>query len=46
VLDGWTLPSQEIHAVFPSPRLVPVKVSSLARWLQGQFDGEWWARAR
>jgi DNA-binding transcriptional LysR family regulator len=46
VLDGWTLPSQEIHAVFPSPRLVPAKVSSLARWLQGQFDGEWWALAR
>ena len=20
VLDGWTLPSQEIHAVFPSPK--------------------------
>jgi DNA-binding transcriptional LysR family regulator len=44
VLAEWTLPSQEIHAVFPSPRLVPTKVTSLIRWLKGKFDGEWWAR--
>ncbi len=46
VLNLWTLPSQEIHAVFPSPRLVPTKVTGLIAWLQGHFDGEWWTRAR
>ncbi len=44
VLAQWTLPSQEIHAVFPSPRLVPTKVTRLIRWLQGQFDDHWWTR--
>lgn len=46
VLDGWSLPAQEIHAVFPSPRLVPVKVTRFIEWLQGQFAGEWWSRQR
>jgi DNA-binding transcriptional LysR family regulator len=46
VLAGWALPSQEIHAVFPSPRLVPSKVTGLIRWLKGQFDDEWWTRTR
>jgi len=44
VLAGWTLPEQEVHAVFPSPRLVPAKVSGFAVWLQGQLGGEWWLR--
>jgi len=44
VLSGWTLPSQEIHAVFPSPRMVPAKVTGLIRFLKGKFDGAWWAR--
>lgn len=42
VLTQWTLPSQEIHAVFPSPRLVPAKVSGFVEWLQGQFGDAWW----
>jgi len=42
VLTRWQLPAQEIHAVFPSPRHVPAKVTALVTWLQGQFDGEWW----
>ena len=42
VLTGWSLPSQEIHAVFPSPRLVPAKVSGFVEWLQGQFGDAWW----
>lgn len=42
VLDGWTLPSQEIHAVYPSPQLVPAKVSGFVAWLQGQFGESWW----
>ena len=44
LLAGWTLPEQEVHAVFPSPRLVPVKVSGFVTWLQGQLGGEWWTR--
>jgi DNA-binding transcriptional LysR family regulator len=44
VLAEWTLPSQEIHAVFTSPRLVPTKVTGLIRWLQGQFGDQWWTR--
>lgn len=43
VLTDWTLPSQEINAVFPSPQLVPAKVTSFVSWLQGQFGPSWWA---
>ncbi|MEP6971842.1 MAG: LysR family transcriptional regulator, partial [Betaproteobacteria bacterium] len=34
------------HAVFPSPKLVPAKVSQFIDWLAGEFDGEWWLRVR
>ncbi|MBA3623212.1 MAG: LysR family transcriptional regulator [Methylibium sp.] len=43
LLADWKLPSQEIHAVYPSPRLVPAKVSGFVEWLQGQFGEAWWA---
>jgi DNA-binding transcriptional LysR family regulator len=43
VLADWGLPSQEIHAVYPSPSLVPAKVSGFVAWLQGQFGEDWWA---
>ncbi len=42
VLTDWTLPSQEIHAVYPSPQLVPAKVTEFVGWLQGQFGASWW----
>ena len=45
VLDHWQLPQQEIHAVYPSPRMVPAKVTQFIEWLQGQFDQEWWDRS-
>ena len=45
LLPKWTLPAQEIHAVFPSPRLVPAKVLSLVDGLQQQFVGAWWDAA-
>ena len=45
LLASWSLPAQEVHAVFPSPRMLPLKVSGLVGWLQAQFEGEWWARA-
>ena len=44
LLDAWSLPAQEVHAVFPSPRMLPLKVSGLVAWLQARFEGEWWAR--
>jgi DNA-binding transcriptional LysR family regulator len=43
VLTEWSLPSQEIHAVYPSPRLVPAKVSGFIEWLQGQISETWWS---
>ena len=43
VLTHWKLPSQEIHAVFPSPRQVPAKVSGFIDWLQGQIGESWWS---
>ncbi len=45
VLSDWALPSQEIHAVYPSPRQVPAKVSGFVEWLQGQIGENWWERA-
>lgn len=44
LLKDWLLPAQEIHAVYPSPRLVPTKVQLFVSWLQGQFGEQWWAR--
>ncbi|WP_091570548.1 LysR family transcriptional regulator [Oryzisolibacter propanilivorax] len=42
VLKACRLPEQEIHAVYPSPRLVPQKVQAFIAFLQGRFDQEWW----
>ena len=44
LLERWALPTQEIHAVYPSPRLVPTKVNGVVAWLQGQFGDDWWTR--
>jgi len=44
LLEGWTLPVQEIHAVYPSPRMVPAKVTQFIEWLRGQFGPTWWVR--
>ncbi len=43
VLDAWTVPPQEIHAVYPSPRMVPAKVTGFVEWLQEQMGERWWA---
>ena len=42
VLKGHSLPEQEIHAVFPSPKLVPGKVQAFIAFLQGRFGANWW----
>ena len=44
VLDDWSLPAQEIHAVYPSPRLVPAKVTRFIEWLRDTFQGDWWTQ--
>jgi DNA-binding transcriptional LysR family regulator len=44
VLRSYTLPEQEIHAVFPSPKLVPKKVSAFVAFMQGRFVPRWWAK--
>ena len=45
VLPEWRLPGQEIHAVYPSPRMVPLKVSRFTAWLSEHFQGAWWSGA-
>jgi DNA-binding transcriptional LysR family regulator len=42
ILNNFTLPAQEIHAVYPSPKQVSSKVSTLIAFLQEFFQGEWW----
>jgi DNA-binding transcriptional LysR family regulator len=42
LLGDWTLPPQEVHAVYPSPRMVPAKVTRFVEWLQEQMSGAWW----
>ena len=42
LFSDYSLPSQEIHAVYPSPRLVPAKVTGFVNWLQGRLSEHWW----
>ena len=45
LLTDHALPAQEVHAVFPSPKLVPSKVTSFIDFLRAELDGEWWRRS-
>lgn len=45
VLSDYVLPAQEMHAVFPSPKLVPSKVTSFIAFLQKHLAVEWWRAA-
>jgi DNA-binding transcriptional LysR family regulator len=42
LLERWSLPAQEIHAVFPSPKFVPSKVRSFCDFLSTRFGADWW----
>lgn len=42
ILKGHTLPEQEVHAVFPSPKLVPGKVMAFIAFLQARLGERWW----
>ncbi len=44
LLEGWLLPPQEMHAVFPSPKLVPNKVRGFCDFLAQHLGPRWWAR--
>ncbi|HEY8050656.1 MAG TPA: LysR family transcriptional regulator [Ramlibacter sp.] len=46
VLAGHALPEQEIHAVYPSPRLVPAKVQAFIAFAGDRFGGRWWEQVR
>jgi DNA-binding transcriptional LysR family regulator len=45
VLEGYALPAQELHAVYPSPKLVPTKVATFIAFLQGALGEDWWQRS-
>lgn len=42
ILTDHVVPAQAMHAVFPSPKLVPSKVTSFIAFLQESLAGEWW----
>lgn len=42
LMQAHELPSQEVHAVFPSPKLVPGKVRTFIDFLQARFGERWW----
>ena len=42
-MTDHALPNQEVHAVFPSPKLVPSKVTHFIAFLQQALAGEWWS---
>jgi DNA-binding transcriptional LysR family regulator len=46
LLTDFALPVQEMHAVFPSPKLLPSKVSRFIDHLQAQFGDGWWRAPR
>ncbi len=45
VLADHGLPEQQVNAVFPSPKLVPLKVTSFSDYLQQMLSGDWWRQA-
>lgn len=42
LLVDWPLPTQEINAVYPSPRMVPAKVIGFVDWMKAQMGELWW----
>jgi DNA-binding transcriptional LysR family regulator len=46
VLTDHHLPEQQIHAVYPSPKLVPAKVKTLIDFLAERLKGNWWTTPR
>ena len=44
VLDAHVLPAQDVHAVYPSPKLVSMKVTHFIVYLQQSLTGDWWTQ--
>ena len=42
VLADHGLPAQDVHAVYPSPKLVSTKVTNFISFLQQSLAGDWW----
>jgi DNA-binding transcriptional LysR family regulator len=42
IMGDHLLPEQEIHVVYPSPKLIPAKVSELILFLKDAFRDDWW----
>jgi DNA-binding transcriptional LysR family regulator len=42
LLPDYTLPAQQMHAVYPSPRLVPTKVQAWISFMQTQLGDPHW----
>lgn len=42
LVPEWTLPTQQINAVYPSPRMIPAKVNGFVAWLKEQLSETWW----
>ena len=42
VLESFVLPAQELHAVFPSPKMLPSKVATFIAFLQASLGDAWW----
>ena len=45
VLADHGLPAQDVHAVYPSPKMVSTKVTNFIAFLQLSLAGDWWTRA-
>ena len=44
VMTDHALPAQDMHAVYPSPKLVSAKVTDFISFLQHALAGDWWRR--
>lgn len=45
VMLDHSIPSQEMHAVYTSPKLVAKKITNFIDYLQQSFSGDWWLHA-
>lgn len=45
VLTDHVLPAQDMHAVYPSPKMVSTKVTNFISFLQQSLTGDWWRQA-
>ena len=44
-LTDHVLPAQDVHAVYPSPKLVSTKVISFIGFVQQALAEDWWRQA-